>query len=126
MTFCRTADDKPDTTYLNRHVKPHVCEASRSSDVWLRLGRELLGQDGEASLNTISADCHDNVSTSCSAMFSLWLQRQPEASWRQLINALVSVKLESLASEIERLIAPSEQQQNLQQTTDLQGIATFS
>ena len=54
-------------------------------------------------------------------MFSLWLQRQPEASWRQLMNALANVKLESLASEIESLLTPFEQQENSRQTTNLQG-----
>ena len=33
-------------------------------------------------------------------MLSLWLQRQTEASWNQLIEALVEVKLNRVAKEI--------------------------
>ena len=35
-------------------------------------------------------------------MPSLWLQRQTEASWNQLIEALVQVKLKRIAKEIKK------------------------
>jgi len=37
----------------------------------------------------------------CSAMFQLWLDRQPTASWAQLIAALKQLQLNHLASQIE-------------------------
>ena len=39
-----------------------------------------------AELDIIAADSRGSVVTCCSRMFSLWLERQPEASWRQLID----------------------------------------
>ena len=42
-------------------------------------------------------------------MLSLWLQRQTEASWNQLIEALMQVKLNRIAKEIKkRLKSPTE------------------
>ena len=71
------------------------------------MGRELLGEEGEPELNTIAVNSHDNVIKCCSGMFSLLLERQPEASWRQLINALKNVNLVSLATTVENLLTPS-------------------
>ena len=85
------------------------------------MGIELLGQESEIALNIISASSHGIV-TRCSGMFTLWLERQPEASWRQLIDALINVKLVSLAAEIEGLLKPSKQRKNSQEASaDLQG-----
>ena len=88
------------------------------------MGRELLGQEVESELNAIDVNSYGNVIQCCSGMFSLWLERQLGASWRQLINALINVKLVSLATEIGKsLIATlSEQQQDTQQIlTKVQG-----
>ena len=74
-----------------------------------------MGQNVVADLNTISADNRGNVTTCCSSLFSLWLQRKPEANWQQLIDALIKVKLNLLASNIKKSLTSSEQQQSLQQ-----------
>ena len=66
------------------------------------MGIELLGQDGTADLDVIKANNTDDVSKCCSKMLSLWLQRQTEASWNQLIEALVQVKLNRVAQEIKK------------------------
>ena len=93
---------------MSKYVRPHVCGACcNNPEVWRDLGRELLGEEGEPDLNTIAANSHDNVIKCCSGMFSLWLERQPEASWKQLINALRNVNLESLATNVENLLTPS-------------------
>lgn len=116
-------NDRPDIKYLNRHVKPFVCGAcDKNPEVWKVLGIELLGQESETALNTISADSRGSVVACCSGMFSLWLERQPEASWRLLIDALINVKLLSLAAGVKRLLTPSEQQNRSQVIpADLQG-----
>jgi len=44
----------------------------------------------------------------CSEMFKLWLERRPEASWRHLINAIRRIRLDNLASDIERLFVTEE------------------
>ena len=69
---------------------------------WKDLGIELM-PDSAAQLSIISAN-NKNVVTCCSSLFSLWLDRQPKASWRQLIEALKNTGLENLAiaTEIER------------------------
>ena len=47
-------------------------------------------------------------------MLSLWLQRQTEASWNQLIEALVQVKLHRIAKEIRKgLKAPTEHEDKM-------------
>ena len=104
-------------------MRTHVCGACcNNPQVWRDLGIELLGQEGESDLNMIAANSGGNVIQCCSSMFSLWLERQPEASWRQLFKALSNVNLVSLATETERLLTPSEQHQSSQQTlTNLQG-----
>jgi len=108
---------------LNSHVRPQVCGACHNNpEVWRDLGIELLGQEADAALNTISANNRGNVIQCCSSMFSLWLERQPEASWKQLVEALIKVNLKSLGMEIKKLVTPSEQQQDSQTTlTDLEG-----
>ena len=120
--------DKPIIAYLNRHVLGHVttrvCGVCSNPEVWRDLGRELLGQEVESELNAIAVNSYGNMIQCCSGMFSLWLERQPGASWRQLITALINVNLVSLAIEIEKsLIATlSEQQKDTQQTlTQVQG-----
>ena len=74
-----------------------------------------MGEDSVADLNTISANNRGDVIQCCSSMFSLWLERQPKASWKQLIEALTKIKLNQLASEIEKLLISSEQQKNSQE-----------
>ena len=83
--------------------------------IWKDLGIELMGKDSVAALNAISVNDRDNVIACCSSMFSLWLQRQTEASWKQLIDALIKVKLNVLASEIEKSLISSEQQHSSQE-----------
>ena len=107
-------EDRPDIRYLNSHVRSHICGACAfNSELWKDLGLELLGQDSVADLNTISVNNRDVVGC-CSSLFALWLQRQPEASWKKLIDVLIKIKLNLLASEIKKSLIP-EQQQSSQQ-----------
>ena len=115
-------EDRPDIRYLNSHVRSHICSAcDLSSGIWKDLGIELMGQDSVADLNTISANNRGDVVGCCSSLFSLWLQRQPEANWKQLIDALIKIKLNLLAAEIKRSLVLSEQQKSLQQES-MEGI----
>ena len=85
----------------------------------------MLGDKIVPELDIISADSRGSVVTCCSGMFSLWLERQSEASWRQLIDALINVKLLSLATEIRRLLTPPKEQKNQETPADLQGICMY-
>ena len=109
-------EDRPDIRYLNSHVISHIGGACALNPViWKNLGIELMGQDSVADLNIISVNDRDNVIARCSSMFSLWLQRQTKANWKQLIDALIKVKLNVLASEIEKLLISSEKQHSSQE-----------
>ena len=67
-----------------------------------------MGDESEAALSSIAVNKKYDVATRCSSLFSLWLERQPEASWKQLIDALNRIKLSSLPTEIEKKLIPSE------------------
>ena len=82
-----------------------------SPGIWKDLGIELVGQDSVADIHTISVDNRGDVVGCCSSLFSLWLQRQPEANWKQLIDALIKIKLNQPAAAIKKLLIPSKQQQ---------------
>ena len=88
----------PDVIYLNKYVRGKVCAA----DKWRDLGIELMGQDAVYVLDIIRVDNPYNVEECCSRMFTEWRQRTPKASWKQLIEALKEVKLNQLASELEK------------------------
>ena len=98
-------DECPDDKHLNKYVRGKVCAAG--TDKWRDLGIVLMGQNAEFSLNVIKVNCPD-VRECCSRMFTAWRQRTPTASWKQLIEALKEVELTQLASELERLLQPTE------------------
>ena len=93
-------NDRPEMKYINRYVTDEVC--AFRSNAWLNLGIELLGD--VAALYSIQSD-KTECSTCCSKMFKLWLDRQPEASWRCLIKALKEIHCNNLASDIEKLLS---------------------
>ena len=104
------ANECPEDKYLNRHVVGEIAAAcAHHPDIWRDLGIELLGQGGIAELDVIKVNNVDNVMKCCSAMLTLWRQRQADASWSQLIEALKQLKLNRVAREIEkRLKSPTE------------------
>ena len=108
----------PEEKYLNRHVIKEVSAAcAYQPDVWRDLGIELLGKDGIAELDVIKANNSDDVTKCCSKMLSLWLQRQTEASWNQLIEALTQVKLNRIVKCIKkRLKSPTEHEDKVADT----------
>ena len=61
---------------------------------------ELLGEGSSDALDVIKNDNSD-VTSCCSAMFRLWLDREPTASWSKLIQALEQLKLNHLAKEVQ-------------------------
>jgi len=89
-----------------------VAACAHHPDVWHDLGIELLGQDEISQLDVIKVNNGNYVKKCCSEMLALWRQRQPSASWNQLIEALKQVKLNRIAIELEKLLVPSGEQQN--------------
>ena len=107
------ANECPDDKYLNRHVVSELAAAcAYHPDVWHALGIELLGQDGIAGLDVIKANNSHDVTKCCSAMLTLWRQRQIDASWSQLIGALKQLKLNRVATEIEKRLKSSTEQED--------------
>ena len=114
-------DDKPELKYINRYVRPQLTAACDSNpQAWKDLGIELM-PDSEAALSTISAN-DSNLVGRCSSLFSLWFQRQPEASWRQLIDALKITGLNNLAKQIKGQLIPSVDPAYTTRTAESQGI----
>ena len=97
--------DKPNLLYLNRHVRDSIATK------WHDVGIELLEQGSEKALQLITANKpgNGNVSACCAEMLQLWLSRQPNATWNQLICALRSpgIQLNDVAMEIEGRLLPS-------------------
>ena len=101
-------DARPEIKYLNRYVRGELSSACEGNpEAWKDLGVELLPPGGSsiAALKTISANSHGNVIKCCASMFSLWLERQPEASWRQLIEALKATNLGNIAADLEKMFS---------------------
>ena len=89
--------------YLNRYVRELICTK------WLDVGVELFEQKDERVLRIIKANNAGNCSECCAEMLQLWLERQPKATWSQLIEALRSpgIKLNGVASKLEGMLLPS-------------------
>ena len=102
--------DRPEMKYINRYVTDEVCAK------WLRLGVELLDDEKDvAALYAIQSDATESK-TCCSKMFQLWLERRPEASWRRLVKALKQIHMNSLASNIEKLLLAEQTSEEVAKT----------
>ena len=107
MLLPSVGDQRPEMRYLTRYVRGLLCSACEENpQAWKDLGRELM-PDAEAALGTIAANAHGNVINCCSSLFKQWLDRQPEASWEQLIKALKDIGLDNMAIQIEKKLEPS-------------------
>ena len=93
---------RPSLKYLNRHVRKPV------GSKWYDLGVDLLEQNDVNELTRIQSDHPTDSTISCRKMFELWLDKQPEASWNQLIQSLrqPGIELFSLATDIEKMLQP--------------------
>ena len=100
-------DDRPMAIYLNRHVRPQLCAACDVNPLALMdLGVELM-PDAETELDAISAEHPNSIVKRCSSLFKLWLQRESNASWKQLLDALKKINLNRLATQIEGMLVSS-------------------
>jgi len=76
------------------------------ADKWCNIGLELFDPEDESKLDEIQSNKGGNVSDCCNEMLRVWLQKQPYATWNQLIEALRSpgVELFDVASKIEEML----------------------
>jgi len=73
---------------------------------WYDVGLELLDPEDENQLDTIGASKGGNLNDCCGDMLHLWLKKQPNATWNQLIEALKSpgIELYDVAAKIEGML----------------------
>lgn len=71
---------------------------SKVGHKWHKLGLELLGKDEAERLRSYTG----GNQKCCSEMLRAWLDRNPDADWYQLVNALdsSSVQLSNVAGDI--------------------------
>ena len=61
----------------------------------------------ENELNTIETDTR-NAATCCRKMLHKWLNTDEQPSWDKLIKALRKIQLSNIASDIEKLLLPTQ------------------
>ena len=100
-------DEKPKVKHLNRHVRDYLVAAcERNSQAWKDLRVELI-PDGDEAVRAIAANNSNDLTACCASVFDRWLEKDPNASWRQLIEALNEIGLTSLATEIKKKLETS-------------------
>ena len=67
-----------------------------------------MEQKDEELLKLLRDQCGSNITMGTQKMLESWLNRQPEASWNQLIEALKRdhIRLENTADKIEKMLQP--------------------
>lgn len=91
--------DRPSKKFLYRHVISAIARK------WYIVGLELLETTDETLLDNIR-DQPSLDMEKCEKMLQLWLDKQPKASWNQLIAALKvdHVGLQTKSKEIEQML----------------------
>ncbi|XP_065917658.1 protein NLRC3-like [Dysidea avara] len=93
----KKSDNRPILRDLYDQVVPSI------ADKWKDLGVQLLDPSliDQRVLEVIAADHPHSVEDCCKSVFEKWLNTQEDASWQQLLEALKSVQLDYLSSQIE-------------------------
>ena len=91
-----TGNKRPTLKVLNKLVK------KSATHKWYDLGIELLEPEDIHTLDEIQKNYPRDVGMCCTKMLQLWLERQPDASWEHLLQALKEVEMNDLASTIEQ------------------------
>ena len=105
--------DFPKEIYFNEYVRDKICGAGQSRD----LGVQLLVDDDDIAVLDARTRNMDEWQR-CSVMFQLWRERQPRATWRQLIDALKKIKLNTVANDLENLLRPAGEQEQFSANQD--------
>ena len=95
--ICICIEDRPSIKQL--------LEVMRIKDIdittrWRYLGLELV--DSNKILKVIEANHPNDVDTCCREMFEKWLEKTPDASWKQLITALNNIEMNTPADVISK------------------------
>ena len=94
MTAC------PEIMQLNRFVRdPLAAAGANGPNRWYDVGLTLMGESSRNHLDILKIDKR-NTYECCEGMFSLWLDRDSEASWNKLIAALRRNDLGGIADDL--------------------------
>ena len=83
--------------FLSKHVVHQIAPK------WLEVGLELLSSEDDARLYEIRENYLD-MTKCASEMLKLWLDRNPKASWNQLLEALREVRYNALAETLKDML----------------------
>ena len=100
-----TDDEVPKEKYLNKYVRDKVCASEYKK--WRELAIELLDGDDDAVAALDARTYNMDEKQCCSVMFRFWLERQPQATWKQLVDALYEIKLNQVAADVKNLLIQS-------------------
>ena len=102
-TFVNIVSDRPGFKYLNRHVVVPIAPK------WYDVGLELMEIEDEKELDAIQAEQSINSDKErAKKMLKLWLDKNIDASWNDLLKALKmpTIGLNAIALEIQNLLVP--------------------
>ena len=100
--LCITGHHYPTPKQLRNILKP---DTSGLAARWHDLGTQLLTADNVGILDMIKANHPNDVSACCSKMFVMWLELQPNATWSQLIAALIMIGMNVQAENVIKCLA---------------------
>ena len=105
MVFLSIGTEQPALKYLHGHVKPNI------TDKWFDIGMQLFDVGDETVLNTIQNNNFGDANKCTAEMLKLWLERNSDANWNQLIQTLRMpvIGLNSLALKIENMLTKGSQ-----------------
>ena len=72
---------------------------------WYDIGLKLLND--YAKLDVMEKDNPGKSEECCTEMFKIWLERNPDASWNQLITVLEGIELNTAAKNIKSYLCKS-------------------
>ena len=100
ICFARAAADKIDYKHLNCWVKEKIC--AEGMDYLKELAEVLLpGGVGTTQIKIIAENHHGDIKCCFTDLVSVWSQREIDATWQKLIDALKDTKKLALANDIE-------------------------
>ena len=99
LIYVYVGSDRPALKYLNRHVVIPIAPK------WHDVGLELMEVEDEKELDQIKAEGSDNKENT-KRVLKLWLDKNPHASWNDLILVLriPTIGLRTTALEIEGML----------------------
>ena len=68
---------------------------------WSILGYALLDENQSAKIQNIKSNRKDNEDC-CTEMFNCWLTTHPDANWHDLVKALNTANLQTVATDLEK------------------------